>query len=640
MDWRQTFESKRTTADEAVRTIRPGCTILIGSGAAEPVGLVEALGRQASHFADNTIVHLMTLGPAPYTAPEYTEQFRHNAFFIGANVRPAVHEGRADYTPVFLSQIPGLIRSRRMPVDVVLLQCTPPDTFGYVNLGVSVDILMAGIESARLVIAEVNPNVPRVHGAGFLKADRIDLWVENDAPLIESVGAAPGEVELEIGRNVATLIEDGSTLQTGIGMIPDAVLESLGDKRDLGVWTEMFSDGLLDLIEAGVVTGRNKTIHPNKITSSFTFGSRRLYDYLDRNPLFTFHPSDYVNNPMNIAQQHKMVAINSALEVDLTGQVCADSIGTRFYSGIGGQVDFIRGAAMCPGGKPVIAMRSTAKGGSLSRIVPTLTKGAGVVTSRGDVRFVVTEYGVADLLGKSIRERALSLISIAHPDYRAELLREAKQQHYVFVDQLEPRGRYPRDVERRVTARDAQQYLLRPLKPTDDAKLMELFYSVSESSLYRRFMRVTKRVAHRERQYYLDVDYRDNMAIVLETCDPQSEPELAAVAQYFKDPATGFADAAFLVRDVLQGQGLGTELVRALADCARERGIRGFTADVLASNGGMLAVFGKLGVRIDRRLEGEMLELTMPFESDRPAGEPEDSSASSSGTGAGAGAEP
>jgi acyl-CoA hydrolase len=614
MDWREEFESRKTTADEAVRHIAPGRTILIGSGAAQPVGLVEALGRQGSQFADNTIVHLMTLGPAPYVSAEFAEGFRHNAFFIGANVRSAVHEGRADYTPVFLSQIPDLIRSRRMPVDVVLVQCTPPDSFGFVNLGVSVDISMAGLETAKLVIAEVNPNVPRVHGAGFLSADRIDLWVENDAPLIEHVAEAPGEVELEIGRNVAGLIDDGSTLQAGIGMIPDAVLKSLGEKRDLGVWTEMFSDGVLDLIEAGVITGRYKKIHPGKVTSSFTFGSRRLYDYLNRNPLFTFHPADYVNNPIRIARQHKMVAINSALEVDLTGQVCADSIGTRFYSGIGGQVDFIRGASMCPDGKPVIALRSTAKGGSISTIVPTLTKGAGVVTSRGDVRYVVTEYGVADLLGKTIRERALSLISIAHPDYRAELLREAKEQHYVFVDQLEPRGRYPREVERRITSRSGREYLLRPLRPTDERKLTELFYSVSENSLYRRFLRATKRVAPKERRHYLDVDYHDSNALVVETCEPRKEPEIVAVAQYFLQPSSGFADVAFLVRDALQGQGLGTTLVAALIDRARQCGVGGFTADVLASNRHMLHLFQRSGLKVASESEGDVFRLTMPFD--------------------------
>jgi GNAT superfamily N-acetyltransferase/acyl CoA:acetate/3-ketoacid CoA transferase beta subunit len=424
---------------------------------------------------------------------------------------------------------------------------------------------------------------------------------------------------MEIGRNVATLIEDGSTLQAGIGAIPNAVLRALSRKRDLGVWTEMFSDGVLDLIESGVITGRYKTIHPGKITSSFTFGSRRVYDYIDRNPLFTFQPSDYVNDPIHIAQQHKMVAINSALEVDLTGQVCADSIGTRFYSGIGGQVDFIRGASMCPEGKPIIALRSTAKNGSISRIVPTLTPGAGVVTSRGDVRYVVTEYGVADLLGKSIRERALALISIAHPDFRGALLREAKKQHYVFVDQLEPRGRYPREVERRVKTKQGEELLLRPLRSTDEPKLTELFYSMSEDALYKRFMRVAKRIPHEERQYYLDVDYRDNMAIVIETCDPRFEPEVVAVAQYFVDPETEMADVGFIVRDTWQGQGLGRILVAEMIRLGRARGLKGFTADVLATNQSMLHLFRQSGLDIHTRTSSGVCRLTMALEAPEPA---------------------
>jgi acyl-CoA hydrolase/RimJ/RimL family protein N-acetyltransferase len=613
MDWQELYAAKRRTADEAVQRIPPGRTILIGGGASEPLGLVEALGRQARRFADNTIVHLMTLGPAPYAAPELEASFRHNAFFIGSNVRQAVHEGRADYTPVFLSRIPGLIRARRMPVDVVLIQCTPPDRFGYVNLGVSVDVLPAALESARLVIAEVNPAVPRVHGAGFLKMDRIDHWTWNDVPLLEHPREAPGEVELEIGRNVATLIQDGSTIQAGIGGIPDAVLLSLLDKRDLGVWTEMFSEGVIDLIEAGVVTGRYKTIHPGKVSASFAFGTRRLYDYLDRNPLFTFQPSDQINDPVLIAQQHRMVAINSALEVDLTGQVCADSIGTRFYSGIGGQVDFIRGAAMCKGGRPIIALPSTAKGGTISRIVPTLTKGAGVVTSRGDVRYVVTEYGVADLLGKSIRERAVALISIAHPEFRAELLRDAKAQRYVFVDQLEPRGRYPREVERRVTTRDGRELLLRPLRPMDEPKLTELFYALSEDSMYRRFQRVARRIPHEERRYYLDVDYRDDMAVVLETCDPQLEPSIVAIAQYFRDQRTGLAEVGFIVADAWQRQGLGWILVEEMVRLARLHGCKGLTADVLAANTGMLKLFRRTGLPIQVRQEEHVLRLTVPF---------------------------
>lgn len=614
MDWHERYASKRATADEAVCRIPPGRPILIASGAAEPVGLVEALGRQAGHFSDNTIVHLMTLGPAPYVDPKSAEHFRHNAFFIGANVRTAVHDGRADYTPVFLSQIPSLIRARRMPVDVALIQCTPPDKFGYVNVGVSVDIVMAAIEAARLVIAEVNPRVPWVHGAGFLKMDRIDLWTTNDAPLIEHLPEEPGEVELEIGRNVASLIGDGSTLQAGIGMIPDAVLRALTEKRDLGVWTEMFSDGLIDLIEGGVVTGRYKTIHPGKVTSSFTFGSQRLYDYVDRNPLFTFQTSDYVNDPRRIAEQHKMVAINSALQVDLTGQVCADSIGTRFYSGIGGQVDFIRGAAMCPDGRPIIALRSTAKGGSVSRIVATLTEGAGVVTSRGDVRFVVTEYGVADLLGKSIRERAVALTAIAHPDFRRELLSDAKERHYVFSDQVEPRGRYPREIERRVETKSGETLLLRPIRPTDESKLVGLFYEMSDDALYRRFMHVVKSVAHEERQYFLDVDYTDNMAVVLATSDPRTEPEIVAVAQYFREPDSDRAEVGFIVKDTWQGKGLGRILVDEMIRLARENGIRTLTADVLASNRSMLHLFRQSGVAVTTRADGNVVRVELGLE--------------------------
>ena len=613
MTWQQDYSDKWSTAEQAVLRIPRGKPIFVGAAAAEPLGLVEALGKQATHFSQNSIVHLMTLGPAPYVAPEYQEHFRHNAAFIGSNVRKAVHEGRADYTPVFLSQIPSLFRSRRMPVDVALIQCSPPDEYGFVNLGVSVDVTPAAIEAARLVIAEINPNVPVIHGAGFLHMDKVDHWVWNDTPLITQDPVMPGAVAMEIGRNVAGLIEDGNTLQTGIGQIPDATLKELFDKRDLGVWTEMFSDGVLDLVEAGVITGKYKTIHPGKISSSFTFGSKRLYDFLHRNPGFTFHPSDFINDPIRIAKQHQMVAINSALEVDLTGQVCADSIGTKFYSGIGGQVDFIRGASMCPGGKPIIALPATAKGGTVSRISSVLTQGAGVVTSRGDVRYVVTEFGVADLLGKSIRERAVALISIAHPDFRGELLNAAKNQHYVFVDQLEPKGKYPRGIERKLVASDGTPVRLRPIKPTDEPKLSALFYSVGENTLYKRFQRVIKSVPHEELQYFLDVDYEKNMAIVLESCDAGHEPELLSVAQYFLDPNSEFAETAFLVQDDWQGRGLGTLMVEELVRLAKENGLRGFTAEVLHTNGPMLHLFRKSGLDVQSLLEEGVYRLTMPF---------------------------
>ncbi len=302
MNWQERYAEKRTTPEQAVRRIACGQHVFISSGAAEPVALVHALVAQADHFTDTQIVHLLTLGPAPYVEPQYEDNFRHNAFFIGGNVRAAVHAGRADYTPVFLSQIPSLMRSRRMPVDVALIQCSEPDEFGYVNLGVSVDIGLAAIESAQTVIAEVNPNVPVIYGAGFLPFDRIDAWVFNDTPMVTVAPQPIDDVSMEIGCNVAALVEDGCTIQTGIGVIPDATLKALVDKKDLSLWTEMFSDGVLDLIEAGVINGKYKTIHPHKVSSSFTFGSQRLYDYVHRNPAFTFHPSDYINDPIRVAR--------------------------------------------------------------------------------------------------------------------------------------------------------------------------------------------------------------------------------------------------------------------------------------------------------------------------------------------------
>jgi len=614
MDWREQYAAKRTTADEAMLRIPQGQHIYVGSGCAVPVELVRAMERQAEHFADNTVVHLLTLADAPYVDPRYAANFRHNAFFIGGNVREAVREGRADYTPVFLSRIPALIRSRRMPVEVALIQCTPPDRFGYVNLGVAVDLAPAAIEAAHLVIAEINPNVPTLPGDGFVHMSRIDAWIESDEPLRELPPAEEDEVSTEIGRLVASLVDDGNTLQMGIGAIPDATLKALHGKRDLGIWTEMFSDGLIDLVEAGVINGRRKAIHPGKVTASFTLGTRRLFDFIDGNPEFTFHASDYINDPVRIARQHRMVAINSAIEVDLTGQVCADTIGHHFYSGIGGQVDFIRGASMCPGGKPIIALPSTAKGGAISRISPVLPEGAGVVTSRGDVRYVVTEYGIADLLGKSIRERAVALIAIAHPDFRAELMAEARERRYVFLDQHAPKATYPRRFEKRIETRDGVPVLMRPVHATDEPKLSALFYNVSENTIYKRFMHTVKGMAHEELQYYLDVNYESNMVLVLETEETdEKESEIIGVAQYFLDQATRFADIAFIVRDEWQRRGLGTQMFQHLCEVARESGVEGFQAELLASNRGMVRVFHKSGWELQSFLEGDVYKLRMPF---------------------------
>jgi acyl-CoA hydrolase len=382
---------------------------------------VHALTRRGPELRNVEVLHMATMGCADYTLPEYEGHFRHNAFFIGHNVRRAVQEGRADYVPIFLGEVEDLFRSGAMPLDVALLQCTPPDSYGYMSLGPSVDCSLTAAQCASTLIVEVNDRMPRTMGDTFLHVSRAHAFIETSHPLVEYRPGAVTDLHRAIARNIASLIPDGATLQMGIGGIPDATLGFLRDRKDLGVHTEMFSDGLLDLIEAGVVNNEKKTIHPNKVIAGFTLGTRRVMDFIDDNPIFEFHPTHYVNDPFVISRNDRMVAINSAIEVDLTGQVCSDSLGSTMYSGIGGQVDFIRGAARSKGGVPIIALPSTAKDDTVSRIDPTLRPGAGAVTSRGDVHYVVTEYGVAYLHGKNIRQRAEALIQIAHPSFRDEL---------------------------------------------------------------------------------------------------------------------------------------------------------------------------------------------------------------------------
>jgi 4-hydroxybutyrate CoA-transferase len=393
--------------------IQPGC--------AEPEALVEALMRRAPDLFNVEIVHMMTMGCAPYVAPEMAGHFRHNAMFIGANVRQAINDGRADYTPIYLSEIEGLFESGEMAIDVALIEVSPPDSHGYCSFGVGVDTTLTAAKVAKHVVAQINDNMPRTYGDSFIHVNDIDAFVESSRPLCALQRPVVNDLQVAIARNVAGLIEDGSVLQTGIGGIPDAVLPMLMDRKDLGVHSELVSDGVIPLIEAGVLTGARKNFKPRKIILGFALGTKHLFEFVDNNPIFEFHPTAYTNDPALIARNDKMVAINSALQVDMSGQVCSDSIGNQFYSGIGGQVDFLRGASRSKGGKPIIAMSSTAKNGTISRIVPMLDPGAGVVTSRGLVRYVVTEHGVAYLHGKSIRERAKALINIAHPTFREGL---------------------------------------------------------------------------------------------------------------------------------------------------------------------------------------------------------------------------
>jgi len=421
MSWEVDYKKKIQSADEALRCVRSGTRVYIQPGCAEPETLVEALMRRAPELYDVEIVHMMTMGCAPYVAPEMAGHFRHNAMFIGGNVRAAINEGRADYTPIYLSEIEALFESGAMPIDVALIEVSPPDSHGFCSFGVGVDTTLTAAKCARYVVAQVNDNMPRTYGDSFIHVSDIDAVVESSRPLCELKKPEVTDMHVAIARNVAGLIEDGAVLQTGVGGIPDAVLPFLSDRKDLGIHSELVSEGVIPLIETGVITGARKNFKPRKIIVGFALGTRRFFEFVDNNPIFEFHPTAYTNDPGLIARNDNMVAINSALQVDLTGQVCSDSIGNQFYSGIGGQVDFLRGASRSKGGKPIIAISSTAKSGTISRIVPVLSPGAGVVTSRGLVRYVVTEHGVAYLHGKSIRERARALIDIAEPSFRPEL---------------------------------------------------------------------------------------------------------------------------------------------------------------------------------------------------------------------------
>ncbi len=421
MSWENEYKSKLRIADDALQCVKSGMRVYIQPGCAEPETLVEALMRRGPYVYDVEIVHMMTMGCAPYVSPEMTGHFRHNAMFIGPNVRDAINEGRADYTPIYLGEIEALFENGAMPIDVALLELSPPDSHGFCSFGVGVDTSLTAARCARYVVAQINDQMPRTYGDSFIHVNELDAIVESSRPLCEAKPHQTSDVHVAIAKHISGLIEDGAVLQTGIGGIPDSVLPFLMDRKDLGVHSELVSDGVIPLIEAGIITGARKNFKPRKIIVGFALGTEKLFEFVDNNPLFEFHPTAYTNHPASIGRNDNMVAINSALQIDLTGQVCSDSIGNQFYSGIGGQVDFLRGATYSKGGKPIIALSATAKNGTISRIVPMLSPGAGVVTSRGLVRYVVTEFGVAYLHGKSIRERAKALIEIAHPQFRNEL---------------------------------------------------------------------------------------------------------------------------------------------------------------------------------------------------------------------------
>ena len=420
MDWKDIYWSRLTTADEAVKSIKSGNRVVIGHATGEPVHLIDAMVKNAAAYESVEIIHMVAMGTAAYCQPGMEQHFRHNALFLGGSTRAACADGRADMIPVYFSKEPELLRTHNIP-DVALVQVSPPDSHGYCSLGISVDYTMEGVKQSKVVIAQVNKSMPRTHGNTFVHVSEMTHIVEHDAPLIELPPPKITDVEKMIGQNCASLVNDGDCLQLGIGAIPDAVLLFLKEKKDLGIHSEMFSDGVVELVEAGVITNKKKTLHPGKCIATFLMGTRRLYDFVDDNPAVEMYPVDYVNDPLVIAKNDNLVSINSCVQVDLMGQVVSTSVGHRQISGVGGQVDFVRGATLSRGGRSIIAMPSTAKGG-MSKIVPIIDEGAAVTTSRYDVQYVVTEYGIANLRYLNLRERAIALIGIAHPDCRAELI--------------------------------------------------------------------------------------------------------------------------------------------------------------------------------------------------------------------------
>jgi len=576
--------------------VKSGDRLFIGSNAAVPNRLIRDLIEKGKNLNDIEVVHILTMGENLWIQKEYQQIFKVNALFLGPATREAVSTGDADYTPCFLSEIPGLFLNETLPLDAALVMVSPPDAHGYCSMGVSVDVVSAACRAAKKVVAQINPCMPVTSGQSFIHISEIDTWMEAEEPLFELHPGKQDPVTDLIAQYVSLLIEDGSTLQMGIGKIPDAVLRSLDDRKDLGVHTEMFSDGIIDLMDRGIINNRRKTFHPGKTVTSFCMGTKRLYDFVDKNPHVEFYPSEYVNSPVNIARNDNMISINSAIEVDLTGQVVADSVGYRFYSGIGGQVDFIRGAMMSRGGKSILALPSTAKGGTVSKIVPYLTEGSGVVTSRGDVHYIVTEYGIASLRGKSIRERALELIQVAHPDFRDGLLEKVRAHFRVPAYQKTKPTRVPEmgPVEVRKIRLGHEDYLMRPLHPADERPLQEFFYSHTEDTLLMRYRHRPKQMSREKAYALVNVDQTKDLALCVVKRKGLKE-ELEAVGRYYYIEEKNAAEAAFVVRESHQGKGMAKALLEQMISIARKRKVRTMNAYVRQDNKPMLRVFEIFG---------------------------------------------
>jgi acyl-CoA hydrolase/ribosomal protein S18 acetylase RimI-like enzyme len=594
MDWQRDYDSKVVDAGEAVSKIKRGSRVFIGTGCGEPQHLIRAMVNE-EQLQDIMIYQMLSSTLSQFVDDaSFTRRFSLKLFFISQSMRKAAFEGKIDYIPEYLSQIPRMFASHRIGLDAALVQVSPPDKFGYCSLGVSVDITRSAVESSPVVIAQVNPRMPRTWGDSFVHLNDIDWLIPWEEPLVEALPRIKdNEVARRIGLYVSQLVDDGATLQIGFGHLPYAILKYLDGKKDLGIHTQLINDGLLPLFEKNVITNKKKTLLPGRVVASLCMGSEKIYRFVDNNPVFYFRSSEFVNDPTVIARNDNLISISSALEVDLTGQVCSDSMENLFYSGIGDQVDYLRGSSMSKGGFSIIALPSTAKNGTVSRIVPYLSAGAGVATTRGDVNFVITEYGIAELKGKSIYQRVMELAQIAHPKFREELIQVAKKRHYIFADQMPPTTEdllFLEGYKYSFKLKDGKVAEFRPLLPSDEFAYRNFFYSLQEKTIYMRYFYKMRTFSHEVAQkQWSSVDYRKNMSM-LGQVQKGGHKEIVAIGSYAQD-SDQRAEVAFVVREDFQSMGIASYLLEILEKIARDNQYKGFSATVLRENKAMVRVF-------------------------------------------------
>ncbi|MBN1574883.1 MAG: GNAT family N-acetyltransferase [Deltaproteobacteria bacterium] len=636
------YPEKFLPEEEVFKKIHPGDNIFIGTGCGFPKRLIHLLIARAKMFpessSDAVAFRLITLGVTPIVQYKFTDNFSLTSFFIRRDTKRSVNIEKADFIPIFYSNIPGLIRMGSLPIDVALIQTSMPDERGIVNLGISVDIVKAAVENAGIVIAQANSNMPRVHGEGYIDIEEVDYIIPFDEPLLEYVSKVPGEIAQKVGKYVASIIRDGDTIQVGYGSLPNAILANLTDKKNLGVHTDLLTDGIVDLMKEGVIDNSKKGINRGKTIATFCMGTEKTYRYLDENPWVEFKGVDYTNHPLTIAKNNRMTAINSALKIDLTGQATAESyvsfdipekgsaktdpdgkkVGGEsrgFHTWVGGQADFMRGAVLSRGGKSILSIQSTADGERVSRIVPLIEEGVGVMLNRSDVHYVVTEYGIAYIHSKNIRERAMELIAIAHPKFRGWLIEEAKRLKMIYEDQLfvpGAEGEYPEHYAQCRNTKTGLKILFRPVKLTDEPILKDFINSCSKETLYKRFFSSRTYIPHEILQKYTAIDYTKEMVIVA-VVERETREVIIAMGQYKINAEDHTGDAAIMVLDEYHGRGIGTEISNYLIYLARRQGLVAFTADVLHDNDAMLHIFEKSGFEVEMRSEQGAYKMRLNF---------------------------